>query len=481
MRVDFLLILVVRWTASTSLLVLPYSSPTSTRNLSHGSFHSSEGSFRTESQHHSTLCMKRSSGATVGTHLSHRRNDRKRNRNRHYLRNVDRDRKASNGEKRRLLIFGNGNIAKTVTKYALLHCSSLLVESELSNNSFHNQCNQKIFDHVYCTTRSESIHPDLEGVTFIRLDTDLDSDSFTNTCPVSVLQGILSDCTHILVTIPPKFDRIKNGCFAYIDMILDTNYHEFIMPRLEDKWVGYVSTTGVYADHNNGWVNESSVCYDIDTITPVYSNSNCKSGHPAKNGGRRQRTIVNTKAQGYLDMEYRWILSIPHTCIFRLSGLYGDTTSALHTIINKGKAEKGAENEGYTSRIHLDDAGRAIVASMISQSLLLVNKSNMTEMQLKGERGSNMLNICDDEPELRSVIDHFAAELLSKKGIEFNTRVTLDISSERSARRFTSKKRVSNHKLMSVVLNQHGGLKYPSYREGLRAILKANVKVWKMK
>jgi nucleoside-diphosphate-sugar epimerase len=59
--------------------------------------------------------------------------------------------------------------------------------------------------------------------------------------------------SHILSTIPPNIDTKE-------DPVLTYHSNDIIRATLEGntKWIGYLSSTGVYGDCNGAWVDESA-------------------------------------------------------------------------------------------------------------------------------------------------------------------------------------------------------------------------------
>jgi hypothetical protein len=214
------------------------------------------------------------------------------------------------------------------------------------------------------------------------------------------------------------------------------------MSVARDTKVSYVSTTGVYGNHNGQWVDESSVTM-------------CKP---------------ESKAAYYLSFEERYqsYINPQNMSIFRCAGLYGNDFSALHTVIKRGGIDWLDKNEGnddddITSRIHLQDAARSILACMISDSC-------------------GIYNLADDEPTSRREVMEYAYNLLVHRNIPIYKQKGGNESnvSERMRRRVNDRKRVRNTKIKEL-LADFGGLNFPSYKEGLRSILEFNIDAWKDK
>jgi hypothetical protein len=66
--------------------------------------------------------------------------------------------------------------------------------------------------------------------------------------PGTDLVSQIENATHILLSIPPN----KDGDPVFLE------YGNVIASSKNLKWVGYLSTTGVYGDHSGGWVDENT-------------------------------------------------------------------------------------------------------------------------------------------------------------------------------------------------------------------------------
>ena len=290
----------------------------------------------------------------------------------------------------RLLILGLGNVGRAVRNEAA------------KSGYFENR--------IYGTSRSP-VHNDGEIL--------FDPES---------LGSMLPKCTHVLVTIPPP--REKDEVYDAVIQILESK-----LPR--GSWLGFVSTSGVYGNHDGAWVTEES---------PLY----CSEDSPT------YRYLKQEQNWRELSHRYGW------TCyIFRCAGLYGPARSALHTLW-KMRTFSIAPATGITNRIHETDVARAIVASMIMAS------------QLKGCR---LYNLSDDEPETRTIVMQYATELLESIGVDISIKETpySFSSSTRPKRRGTDVKRVSNKRMKRELT---GEMVYPTYREGLTAIFKSPSSPW---
>ena len=135
----------------------------------------------------------------------------------------------------------------------------------------------------------------------------------------------LKDCTHLLISIPPNPEKIDPVLFHHK---ADINS----MPNL--KWIGYLSTTGVYGDHKGAWVDESS-----------------------------QTKPTTQRSKLRLEAEKQWLTLEKPVHIFRLGGIYGPKRNQINAIL-KGTAKKIIKEDHLFSRIHVDDICSALMSSM---------------------------------------------------------------------------------------------------------------------
>lgn len=218
----------------------------------------------------------------------------------------------------------------------------------------------------------------------------------------------LAGVTHVLHSIPPDEQGI-DPVAAYVLPILE---------KARLQWFGYLSTTGVYGDVQGAWVDEQ---------TPV---------HPQQY--RSQQRVAS---------EQKFLQSALPTHIFRLPGIYGPGRSVFDRL-KTGKAQRIIRPGHVFSRIHVEDIVGTLWASM--------NRPNPP----------SIYNVADDEPTEPSHLLEEASKLL---GVESPAAVSFDQAAlSPMATTFWSEcRRVSNRKIkteLGVVL------KYPTYREGLRAI-----------
>jgi nucleoside-diphosphate-sugar epimerase len=188
-------------------------------------------------------------------------------------------------------------------------------------------------------------------------------------------------------------------------------------------WIGYLSTTGVYGDRGGRWVFET---------TPV--------------------APLSPEAHRRVTAETAW-MSLRDACpvgVFRLPGIYGPGRSALDRV-RTGEARSVIKPGHVFSRIHVDDLAAGLEASIA-----------------RPDR-AGVYNLCDDEAAAPADVNAYAAELLGLPRPPETPYAPESLSP--MARRFWAEsKRVSNAKAKAAL-----GWRplYPTYREGLQAVLAA--------
>ncbi len=220
----------------------------------------------------------------------------------------------------------------------------------------------------------------------------------------------LAHATHLLSAVPPD---------AAGDPVLDRHFAD--LAKLTTlRWVGYLSTTGVYGDRDGDWVDEAS----------------CLS--PSGERGRRR-----------LMAERRWLaLAREHGLpvhVFRLAGIYGPGRSQLDAL-RSGKARRIVKPGQLFSRIHVDDIVRVLIASMARHN------------------PGTAYNLADDEAAPPEAVIDFAAALLGMAPPPSESFETATLS-EMAASFYRDSKRVSNARIKQEL---GVSLAYPTYREGLR-------------
>ncbi|MEX0582863.1 MAG: SDR family oxidoreductase [Sneathiella sp.] len=237
--------------------------------------------------------------------------------------------------------------------------------------------------------------------------------------PLADFPDIAAEVSHILLSIPP--DDLG-------DPVYDVMKEQILrLPNLQ--WIGYLSTTGVYGDLDGGWVDEES---------------------PYNPSGRRGERRMQAE-QAWRGLHETSGLPLH---IFRLPGIYGPGRNQLVSLKN-GKARRIAKPGQVFSRIHVADLAAILVASM------------------KNPNPGAIYNVADDEPAPPQDVVSHAAALLGVTPPPLIDFETADLSP--MARSFYSdSKRVRNTKIKSEL---GVSLKFPTYREGLAALLRAETRI----
>jgi nucleoside-diphosphate-sugar epimerase len=192
--------------------------------------------------------------------------------------------------------------------------------------------------------------------------------------------------------------------------------------RARPQWVGYLSTTGVYGDHQGGWVDET---------TPLT---------PQSDRGR-QRVLA----------EGQWLATGLPLHIFRLAGIYGPGRGPFEKV-RDGTARRIIKPGQIFSRIHVDDIAQVLEAS------------------IRRPNPGAVYNVCDDNPcPPEEVIGH-AARLLGLPEPPAVAFADVEATMTPMARGFYQEsKRVRNDRIKDELGVR---LLYPDYPEGLAALLR---------
>ena len=232
-------------------------------------------------------------------------------------------------------------------------------------------------------------------------------------------EAVLSDLpkvSHVLVSAAPG---------PYGDPVLHV-----LADRLEKlptlKWIGYLSTVGVYGDHDGAWVDEDTEPKPVST-----------------------RSVQRATAENaWLDFAARSELAVQ---IFRLSGIYGPGRGPFQKLRN-GTSRRIIKPGQVFNRIHALDIAGALTAAMAIPA-----------------PKTAVYNLTDDLPAPpQDVIVHAAALL----GIEPPSEIAFEDADMTPMGRsfYGENKRVRNDKLKADFSYQ---FRCPTYREGLDAILRA--------
>ena len=228
------------------------------------------------------------------------------------------------------------------------------------------------------------------------------------------LVAALAEAQAILITAPPD----AGGCPG-----LPVLVPALAQAKAFPDWIGYLSTTGVYGDRRGGWVTE-------------HSRLAAQSIEGARRVGAERDWLEVGRGMGLT------------VSVFRLPGIYGPGRSALDRV-RAGRARRIAASGQVFSRIHVDDLAAGLAAAIARP------------------KAGGAYNLCDDEPAPNSEVVAYAAGLL---GLPVPPEVPLAEAglSPMAQRFYAESKRVSNA-LAKAELGWRPA--YPTYREGLAAIL----------
>lgn len=228
--------------------------------------------------------------------------------------------------------------------------------------------------------------------------------------------GALDEVTHLVSSIPPG----KDG-----DPVLTSCTTQIVRHAGHIEWAGYLSTTGVYGDRAGGWVDETS------ELTP------------STERGRRRLEAES----GWLALHTKHGLPVH---LFRLAGIYGPGRNQLESV-RKGTARRVIKPGQVFSRIHVDDIAGVLAASID-----------------RPDPGT-AYNVCDDEAAPPQDVVAHAAELLK---VDAPPEVDFEAAEMSPMGRsfYAESKRVSNERIKHDLGYE---LIYPSYREGLKALLQS--------
>ncbi len=233
--------------------------------------------------------------------------------------------------------------------------------------------------------------------------------------PGADMEPALNAATHLLISAAPD---------AAGDPVLAALQDEIAQRADQFAWVGYLSTTGVYGDHQGAWVDETT------PLTPA-----------------TKRGIARKQA------EAAWadIPGLP-LHIFRLAGIYGPGRGPFSKVRN-GTARRIIKPGQVFSRTHVADIARILQAS--------INQPNP----------GAIYNVCDDDPAPPEDVIAYAAELLGLPVPQAEDFATAEMTP--MARSFYAEsKKVRNDKI-----KQELGVRllYPDYRSGLQSLFAQDI------
>ncbi|MEN9709521.1 MAG: hypothetical protein RIQ68_1929 [Pseudomonadota bacterium] len=254
-----------------------------------------------------------------------------------------------------------------------------------------------IFSTIHATTRSADKFAQMDGVTPVLF---------------TAAEEALAQADIILVSTPPD---------AESDPVL-RHYAEAFETAPAQRII-YLSTVGVYGDHQGAWVDEDTPC------VPVAERSHARLS--------AEQAWSECAADMGAELD-----------ILRLSGIYGPQRNALANL-REGTARRIIKPGQVFNRIHVADIADAIAACIA-----------------RGQPG-RIYNVTDDEPAPPQDVVEYAATLLGMAPPPERDFATTEMTP--MARSFYGEnKRVSNKRIKSELGFEFA---HPTYREGLQALL----------
>ncbi len=221
------------------------------------------------------------------------------------------------------------------------------------------------------------------------------------------LDAALTQATHILISAAP--DASGDPFLRAAPQIA----------RAKPVWVGYLSTTAVYGDHQGGWVDET---------TPP--------------------TPTSERGRWRVAAESQWLATGLPVHIFRLAGIYGPGRGPFEKVRN-GTARRIIKPGQVFGRIHVDDIAATLRASIA-----------------RPDPGA-IYNLTDDDPAPPEDVLAEAARLLN---LPIPPAIPFDKAEMTPMARsfYGESKRVRNHRIKQEL---GVALRHPDYRSGLAALL----------
>lgn len=219
--------------------------------------------------------------------------------------------------------------------------------------------------------------------------------------PAAAVEAALAGATHILSTVPPQ-----DGA----DPVL-ARYGAAMAAGA--RWLGYLSSTGVYGDTGGAWVDEAA---------------------PLR--GRRADRIAADRA--WLALGAR---------VLRLPGIYGPGRSPLDRVA-AGQAHRIDLPDQVFSRVHVDDLVAGVLAAIA-----------------RGSPGA--YNLADDRPAAQNAVVEEACRLLGRAPPPLAPVGEAGLGP--AARAFYDEnRRIANGRARRLLGWRPA---YPDYRAGLRALI----------
>lgn len=235
------------------------------------------------------------------------------------------------------------------------------------------------------------------------IDRHLDVHLFDAGAHAPELAARTSEADILLVSVPPG--RTGDPVLAAFGATIRTGSARVV----------YLSTVGVYGDHQGAWIDEHT-----DAVA----------------GSERARARLAAEAG------WRTIAG-DRLAILRLAGIYGPDRNALARL-RDGSARRIVKPGQVFNRIHVDDIAGAIMAAVAREA-------------------SGVFNICDDEPAPPQDVIAYAARLLGLAPPPDEDYGTAEMTAMAKSFYATSNRIRNSRAKRDLGLE----LAFPTYREGL--------------
>ena len=325
-----------------------------------------------------------------------------------------------------LLIIGLGYSAKAVARRLKEH--EILATSPLPLGEVGTECRERGFEEggehpvpspqpsphgrgrdrwrIIGTSRSTEGVAEIEALGY-------EAVRFTGDAPSADLARTIGEASHLLISAAPGEQS---------DPLL-LHHRADLEAARGLEWIGYLSTIGVYGDHQGAWIDETAT--------------------PRPKSQRSQWRLAAER--DWQDFAARHGAPLQ---IFRLAGIYGPGRNPLERL-HAGQERTIYKPGQVFNRIHVEDIATSVVAGIEA-----------------GARATGIFNVTDDEPAAPQDVAAFCAKLL---GVEPPPVVTFEEADlTPMARSFYGEtKRVRNGRIKRELGVE---LKFPTFREGLEAI-----------
>ena len=215
----------------------------------------------------------------------------------------------------------------------------------------------------------------------------------------AAVESALGGASHVLSSVPPDP--------AGGDPVL-----EAYGAALGRKWLGYLSSTGVYGDTGGAWVDETAAI------------------------GLGRRTARS-------EADLAWQAAGAH--VFRLPGIYGPGRSPLDRVAS-GAAHRIDLPGQVFSRVHVEDIASGVIAAFAAPA--------------------GVYNLADDLPASQNAVIEEACRLLGREPPPLQSLEEANLSAMAHAF-YAENRRVANGKARRVLGWRPD---FPTYVEGLRAL-----------